>query len=110
MKYKAINYSYNDGYYTVCLERNGKDLYFIDVKIDQEYKDVIVDWNQYIFTKDELKRKKIQDKTDEYEAASNEAIYYLEHNGEIRQKKNADWVQCSKFYKFFKKLFTKTKK
>lgn len=108
--YTAVSYEEYYNYYIVYLARKDGDFYAMEVFVDKKYKDVITDWNQYIFTNEEARRQTIQSKAEEFEEASSEAINYLEQAGEIRQKKNGAWVKCNKLYKFFKKLFTNRNK
>lgn len=57
-------------------EESGR-YYWMDVKYDPQYKELEIDWNQYIFyltDEDDVARKEFQENCDNYEAAV-EAVY-----------------------------------
>ena len=82
------------GWY-VGLERSEDNkIYWVDVWINDKYKDVEADWNQYIFNleyEDDMERRNVQANCDEFDLATSEAIYYLEQNLEIVQDDSGYW-------------------
>ena len=94
--YIALDHKRGDyGQWTVKLRRTEDDsIYFVDVFIDERYKDVNADWNQYIFFTDneeEIHREKVQEDNDEFDLATSEAICFLESIGELYQDSDAFW-------------------
>lgn len=84
-----------DGYDSFCVELvyNGLTFY-LDVWIDNTYKDVECDWNQYIFNSldsEDCRRQDIQLDTMNFDEASSLAICYLESNNRIYQDDNGNW-------------------
>lgn len=82
------------GWY-VGLERSedGK-IYWVDVWINEKYKDVEADWNQYIFNlefEDDLERRNVQANCDEFDMATSAAICCLENVFEIIQDDSGNW-------------------
>ena len=82
------------GWY-VGLERSEDNkIYWVDVWINDKYKDVEADWNQYIFNleyEDDMERRNVQANCDEFDMATSEAICYLEQNLEIVQDDSGNW-------------------
>ena len=67
---------------------------WLDVEI--ENKDVLVDWNKYIFhllDPQDVKIKAIQDDADNFDNFSSTAIQYLEDKGLIYQDSEGNWYE-----------------
>ena len=100
MSYNVVDYKRGDepGSWYVGLERTEDHLiYWVEVWIDEKYKDIEADWNQYIFylsDEDDIHRKPVQEDNDEFDMATSEAICFLESIGEVHQDENAFW-HCS---------------
>ena len=73
---------------------DSKRRYWLDVGLDEEYHELEVEWNQYIFwnsDEDDMARKAFQEDSDNFEAAC-EAVYaILETEGEIFHGEDGDW-------------------
>ena len=68
-------------------EESGR-YYWLDVNYDKVYKEINVDWNQYIFYKtdeDDMERKAFQDNCDNFDAADDEVYWALLREGEIKE-------------------------
>ena len=68
-------------------EDSGK-CYWLDVSYDEEYKEINVDWNQYIFyltDEDDLERKAFQEDCDNFNAADSEVYWALISQGELKE-------------------------
>lgn len=94
MKYKAISYDKIDDLYTVKLEREKGQFFYVDVWVDKKYHDVECDWNQYMFSLDsdsDMERMQIQKDSDEFDDASSVAICFLEQQGCVTQDNAANW-------------------
>ena len=62
--------------------------YWLDVSYDDEYKEIHVDWNQYIFyntDEDDMERKAFQENCDNFDAADSEVYWILLREGEIKE-------------------------
>lgn len=86
------------GLWSVGLEHTATGLVFwLDVEVQEKYKDISVDWNQYIFSLDDsldLIRKALQEDVEIFEEASSEAISILEELKEVFQDEHGAW-HCS---------------
>lgn len=83
------------GCWSVCLyHKDSKRNYWLDAGLDEQYHDVEVEWNQYIFylaDPEDIDRKEFQENCDNFEAAC-EAVYaVLESEGEIFHGEDGDW-------------------
>lgn len=70
--------------------------YWVDINIDEKYKDVEADWNQYIFdltSEEDLIRKATQENNDNFDEAVSVAICYLESLEFIYQDDKANWYK-----------------
>jgi hypothetical protein len=69
---------------------------WLDIAIDKVYKDVDVEWNQYIFYLDngnDVAKREWQDDVDNFDQASSIAIYELESKGLIYQDVKGRWFK-----------------
>ena len=69
---------------------------WLDVSIDTQYKDVVVDWNKYIFhlnDPQDVKIRDIQDDVNNFDDFSSVAIQYLEYKGLIYQDSEGKWFE-----------------
>jgi hypothetical protein len=69
-------------------------VFWMDVEIQEEYKDINVDWNQYIFSLDDsldCERKALQEDLEAFEEAVSEAVYILEAIKEVMQDESGNW-------------------
>ena len=67
-------------------EESGR-YYWLDVSYDKKYKDINVDWNQYIFNntyEDDMERKAFQEDCNNFDEASYEVYHALLAECEIR--------------------------
>jgi hypothetical protein len=67
-------------------EESGR-YYWMDVSYDEGYRQIDVDWNQYIFylaDEDDLARKAFQENCDNFEAADSEVYWTLLREGELK--------------------------
>lgn len=98
MNYVATGYEKRDNIFVVALERQDEEgtmKFFVEVWLDEKYKDIDCDWNQYIFnlnSAEDMLRKKIQEDTDEFDDASSIAVCYLEEQGVVIQNNNGEWL------------------
>lgn len=102
--YKAMRYKRGCcvGNWSVEVVREKDDrAFWVDVELDSYYKDIVADWNQYIFngTDEDLARRAIQENSDECTTATAEAICFLETVGEIFQDDKANWFISQKSLK-----------
>lgn len=84
-----------NGYSVLVKDKKSDWTAWVDISV--ENKDISADWNQYIFHKDiaeDVIAKKVQEDLDVFEAATSEAISFLETKGFIYQDEKAAW-----FYK-----------
>ena len=83
------------GSWSVCLQHlESKRRYWLDVSYQPEYKDVDIDWNQYIFyltDSNDVERKEFQENCDNFDEASSEVVSALEKVGELCQNYSGDW-------------------
>lgn len=86
------------GLWSVGLEHTNTGLVFwLDVWIQEDCKDISADWNQYIFSLDDsldLTRKALQEDLEVFEEAASEAISILEELKEVFQDDRGEWY-CS---------------
>lgn len=69
--------------------------YWLDAYYDERYKDVNIDWNQYIFHldyTDDCERKAFQENCDNFDEASSEVLAALQAEGYVKQEDNGDWI------------------
>jgi hypothetical protein len=62
--------------------------YWLDVTYDEEYKEIHVDWNQYIFyntDEDDMERKAFQENCDNFDEADSLVYWALISEGEIKE-------------------------
>lgn len=74
-------------------EESGR-YYWLDVSYVVEYKDVMAEWNQYIFyntDEDDMERKAFQENCDNFEEADSVAVAALEAEGELYQDDKGEW-------------------
>lgn len=77
------------GYWAVQLqdEESGK-YYWMDVRYDEKYHEIDIDWNQYIFyltDVDDLERKEFQENCDNFDMAVSAVYDALISEGELRE-------------------------
>ena len=88
-----IEYTNDDSGFSVCLLDPESNLHFwVDVWVSNE--DVECDWNQYIFRLDDeedVQRKEIQEKIDNFTDATGTAICFLEEQGVLIQDNDGHW-------------------
>jgi len=92
--WKPISYTKEGDYFSVVVRYRNKYDFVLDVKIDEKYKDVNAEWNQYIFNLEDpidVMRSAVQEDNDNYDEASSLAICALEEAGEIYQDDQANW-------------------
>jgi hypothetical protein len=68
-------------------DEESKRYYWMDVSYDEDYRQIDVDWNQYIFylaDEDDLARKAFQENCDNFEAADSEVYWTLLREGELK--------------------------
>jgi hypothetical protein len=85
MRATKIIRSRNHGYWEVQVF-DGK-YYWLDVAYDPKYKELNIDWNQYIFyntDEDDMARKAFQEDSENFEAAIDEVYSCLLSEGEIK--------------------------
>ena len=78
-----------------------EDLYndiegWLDVWVDKAYKDVSIEWNQYIFFLDnenDVEKRKWQDDLGVFDYASSLAVSILEDKGLIYQNDKGKWFR-----------------
>lgn len=61
--------------------------YWMDVCYDEKYREINVDWNQYIFylaDEDDLEREAFQENCDNFDEANSEVYWTLLREGEIK--------------------------
>lgn len=94
-RWRAVEYSDDDKYYSVCVLDKKYNLHFwIDVWIDEDYNDVRAEWNQdtfYLADSEDRRRRNIQDNCDNYMEATSEAINFLVVQDIIYQDDKAGW-------------------
>jgi hypothetical protein len=69
---------------------------WLDISVDKVYKDVDVEWNQYIFYLDngnDVVKREWQDDVNNFDQASSVAIWELEKNGLIYQDDKGRWFK-----------------
>ena len=62
--------------------------YWLDVSYDEKYKEINVDWNQYIFYKtdeDDQARKAFQEDCDNFDEADSQVYWALISEGELKE-------------------------
>lgn len=62
--------------------------YWLDVTYDEEYKEINVDWNQYIFyntDEDDMERKAFQENCDNFDEADSLVYWALISEGELKE-------------------------
>lgn len=67
-------------------EESGR-YYWLDVTYDKDYRQIDVDWNQYIFyntDEDDQARKAFQENCDNFEEADSEVYWTLLREGELK--------------------------
>jgi hypothetical protein len=67
-------------------EASGKD-YWMDVCYDEKYREINIDWNQYIFyltDEDDMEREAFQENCDNFDEATSEVYWTLLREGEIK--------------------------
>lgn len=67
-------------------EESGR-YYWLDVSYDEDYRQIDVDWNQYIFylsDEDDCERKAFQENCDNFEEADSEVYWTLLREGELK--------------------------
>lgn len=85
MKTTRIERSKHHGCWAVQVFE-GSRYYWLDVTYDPRYKELNVDWNQYIFylsDEDDLARKAFQEDCENFEAALDEVYSTLLSEGEL---------------------------
>ena len=85
-----------DGFSVLVQDRNSKWQAWVDVWVDEEYKDVNTEWNQYIFynsDESDILSQALQDDDTIYDYATSEAISALEKKGYIYQDENGKWFK-----------------
>lgn len=102
---KEFNGNKDQGYNVLVGDKNSKFEVWVDVWIDEKYKDVSTEWNQFIFHDTDSKdifQQKMQDNDDIADMVWGEAVNYLQEKGIIKQDDSANWywgdtkVQSSK--------------
>lgn len=88
MKVTKIVRNKEYGYWSVQLydEESGR-YYWMDVSYDEDYRQIDVDWNQYIFylsDEDDCERKAFQENCDNFEEADSEVYWTLLREGELK--------------------------
>ena len=87
MKATKIERDKTFGYWAVqVFDEETKKFYWLDVSYDPKYKDLSIDWNQYIFylsDEDDLARKAFQEDCENFEAALDEVYSILLSEGEL---------------------------
>jgi hypothetical protein len=87
-----------DGQYYSVLVKNKKIEVWMDISI--EHGDVDCDWNQYIFFQDnieDMKIKKFQENSDNFEKVSDVAVDALEKYNKIQQLDDGSWIDLRQF-------------
>ena len=88
MKATKIERNRHHGCWSVQLYDEGtKKHYWMDVSYDPKYKELNIDWNQYIFylaDHDDIERKEFQENPENFEAAIEEVYSILLSEGELR--------------------------
>lgn len=83
------------GSWSVCLQHlESKRRYWLDASYQAKYRDVDVEWNQYIFyltDPDDVERKEFQDDCDNFEEASSVVVTALQNVGELCQSYYGEW-------------------
>jgi hypothetical protein len=80
-------------------ETSGK-YYWLDVSYDDKYKEVDIEWNQYIFylfDEDDLERKAFQEDCDNYDEASSEVYCTLIAKGELLETNDGCEIAVTKW-------------
>lgn len=87
MKATKIERGKTFGYWAVqVFDEATKKYYWLDASYDSEYKELSIDWNQYIFyltDHDDVERKEFQENCDNFEAALDEVYSVLLSEGEL---------------------------
>lgn len=83
------------GSWSVCLhhEESGR-VYWLDAYLNEDYHDIEIDWNQYIFYNtdaNDMERKTFQEDNDNFDEASSDVVCVLEREGEVFQGEDGDW-------------------
>ena len=108
MRLKVIKYDLDsgNGFFSVLIEDtepkinrfdgDKKKIFraWMDVSIDEEYHDVSVEWNQYIFStvnSDDLFQREMQDDCDLFDSFSSEAVSAIENKWLIYQDEKGAW-------------------
>lgn len=83
------------GCWSICLyHKDSKRRYWLNVSLDEQYHELEVEWNQYIFwnsDSDDQERKAFQEDGDNFEAACEAVDAILESEGEIFLGEDGDW-------------------
>lgn len=92
----AIKYNgdKNVGYNVLIKDKKSDFTVWLDVYIDTDYRDVRVEWNQYIFytnCESDMIAQRVQADVNVYDEASSEAIEHLVSAGVIYQDQNGKW-------------------
>ena len=85
MRATKIVRSRNHGYWEVQVF--DRKYYWLDVAYDPKYKELNIDWNQYIFyntDEDDMARKAFQEESENFEAAIEEVYSCLLSEGELK--------------------------
>lgn len=91
---KEFNGNKDQGYNVLVGDKNSKFEAWVDVWIDEKYKDVSTEWNQFIFHDTDSKdvfQQKMQDNDDMADMVWGEAVNYLQEKGIIKQDDSANW-------------------
>ena len=94
------------GYSVLIKDKNSDFESWVDITINNEYKDVDSYWNQYIFHTDDpkdVKKSQLQEDNNIWDQASSEAILYLERKGEIYQNEDGEWFYSDDYEKGYAK-------
>lgn len=87
--------------WSVCLEHSESGRkYWLDAYLNEQYHDVEVEWNQYIFYNtdtDDMARKEFQEDGDNFEEACSEVICVLEKAKELFQDTDGGWYTKKKW-------------
>lgn len=85
---------HNIGWSVLVKDKRYDKTFWIDVHL--EGRDIIADWNKYIFNlndKNDIFDRDYQSKLENFESCTSVAISYLENRGFIKQDDNANWFQ-----------------
>ena len=86
MRATKIDRSKNHGFWEVQVFEGGR-YYWLDVGYDPKYKELNIDWNQYIFyntDEDDMARKAFQEDPENFEAALDTVYSILLEEGELK--------------------------